>query len=666
MSEQKLSFQAEVSRLLDIVANSLYSNKEIFLRELISNASDACDRLRYAALTQPELTAADPDYKIALASDAKAKTLTIADNGIGMNRDEMIENLGTIARSGTANFVRDLEEKPEGVNLIGQFGVGFYSAFMVADSVEVTSRRAGESQGWRWTSDGHGEFSVAETDDDGNAGAPARGTRITLKIKKGQEEFLDPLRLERVVRTYSDHIAIPVTSIKEDDEETLNAASALWTRPKSEISEAQYKEFYHHVAHAFDEPWLRLHFKAEGVIEYSGLLYLPSTKPFDLFQPERKHGVKLYVRRVFITDDCEGLVPPYLRFLRGVIDSEDLPLNISREILQTNPVLTKIRNAVTKRVLNEIKKRAAKKPEEYATFWDNFGPVLKEGLYEDESRREALIELARFATTRTDGPDGGMAGLADYVARMPEGQDAIYYISGQDAETLRKSPQLEGFAAKGVEVLLMSDPVDEFWLPVVGEYQGKAFKSVTRGGAELDKVAEAAANSAKNGEAAAAGGEDAGEDVAGPGTDALIAFVKLALKDEVKDVRASERLTESPVCLVADEGDLDMHLERLLKQHNQIDQASRRILEINPRHALIRRLAAELQTRGAGAPDGAPDGTPEDTPDDTIDGDAPPLEEAARLLLDQARILEGEPLPDPGAFARRLSHLVARGFGPES
>jgi molecular chaperone HtpG len=672
MSEQKLSFQAEVSRLLDIVANSLYSNKEIFLRELISNASDACDRLRYAALTQPELAETDADYKITLTSDVEAGTLTVADNGIGMNRDEMIENLGTIARSGTAAFVRELEEKPEGVNLIGQFGVGFYSAFMVADTVEVLSRRAGESQGWRWVSDGRGDFTVAEAPDgdgdgDGNGdgdngSAPARGTRVVLKLKKEQKEFLDPARLERIVRTYSDHIAVPVVLAKGAEagdaeagdaegggERVLNAASALWTRPKSEISEEQYKEFYHHVAHAFDEPWLRLHFKAEGVIEYSGLIYLPSAKPFDLFQPERKHGVKLYVRRIFITDDCEGLVPPYLRFLRGVIDSEDLPLNISREILQTNPVLAKIRAAVTKRVLSEIKKQAEKNPEDYAAFWDNFGPVLKEGLYEDEGQRETLIELARFASTRASGGDGGgggAVGLADYVARMPEGQEAIYYISGEDAAALRKSPQIEGFAAKGVEVLLMSDPVDEFWLPVVREYQGKAFKSVTRGGADLDKIADAA----KDGEEAAA--ENEGQ--AGPGTDALIAFVKLALKDEVKDVRASERLTDSPVCLVADEGDMDMHLERLLKQHNQIDQASTRILEINPKHALIQRLAAELETQGAVAADAA-------------EGDAPPpLEEAARLLLDQARILEGEPLPDPSAFAGRLSRLVARGFGPES
>ena len=633
MSEQKLSFQAEVSQLLDIVANSLYSNKEIFLRELISNASDACDRLRYAALTQPDLTGDDAEYKIALACDAKTRRVIVSDNGIGMNREELVENLGTIAHSGTAAFVHQLEDKPEGVNLIGRFGVGFYSAFMVAETVEVLSRKAGEAEGWRWASDGHGEFTISESED-----APARGTRITLELKKGQEEFLDPLRLERIVRTYSDHIAVPVVLAKDGVEETLNAASALWTRPKSEISDEQYKEFYHHVAHAFDEPWLRLHFKAEGVIEYTGLLYVPSTKPFDLFQPERKHGVKLYVKRVFITDDCEGLVPPYLRFLRGIVDSEDLPLNINRETLQSNPVLAKIGNAVTKRTLNELKKKAKKAPEEYATFWSNFGGVLKEGLYEDEGRRETLFELVRFPSTR--GGDG--TSLADYLGRMPEGQDAIYYISGEDTESLRESPQLEGFAAKGVEVLFMTDPVDEFWLPAIAEYQGKPFKSVTRGGADLAKIADRAE--------APAEADQADQAEAAPGIDTLVAFVKLALKDQVKDVRASERLTDSPVCLVADEGDMDMHLERLLKQHRQIDQTSRRILEINPRHSLIRRLSNELETKGTA---GGETGT---------DGPGAPLEEAARLLLDQARILEGEPLPDPGAFARRLAMLVERGF----
>lgn len=631
MAQETLSFQAEVSRLLDIVANSLYSNKDIFLRELISNASDACDRLRYAAITQPELLGDDREFRIKLTPDSKARALSLADNGIGMNREDLIENLGTIARSGTAAFVQDLEAKADGAGLIGQFGVGFYSAFMVADEVTVSSRRAGDATGWRWTSDGKGAFTVTEDD-----AAPARGTRITLKMKKDQADFLEPARLRQIVKTYSDHIAIPVVLVQGDDEETLNAASAIWTRPQSEISDEQYGEFYHHVSHGFDEPWLRLHFKAEGVIEYAGLLFIPSTQPFDLFDPQRRHGVKLYVKRVFITDDCDELVPPYLRFLRGVIDTEDLSLNISREMLQHNPVLTKIRSAVTKRVLAALAKKAEKAPDEYATFWKNFGAVLKEGLYEDQGQREPILKLCRFATS---GGDQTVA-LADYVARMPEGQDAIYYISGDDADLLRRSPQLEGFKAKGVEVLLLTDPVDEFWIPTVGDFEGKPFRSVTRGGVDLgkiktqDKAADAETASDKG------DGEDTGADA---GTDALVAYLKLALKDAVKDVRTSERLTDSAVCLVADEGDLDIHLERLLKQHRQIDRDSKRILEVNPRHALIRSLAHALEAKG-----GKPD--------------AQPIEDAAWLLLDQARILEGERVSDPAAFARRLTALVARGF----
>ena len=641
-SEEKLSFQAEVSRLLDIVANSLYSNKEIFLRELISNASDACDRLRYAALTEPELLAGDPGFAIRLEADPKAKTLTIADNGIGMNRDELIENLGTIARSGTAAFMQAMENKADGANLIGQFGVGFYSAFMVADSLEVTSRKAGETQAWSWTSDGKGDFSVAPVEDGGEDGegdgdgAPARGTRIVLRMKADAAEFLDPARLGKIVKTYSDHIAIPVIMAepgKADGEgETLNAASAIWMRPKSEITEQQYAEFYRHVAHAFDEPWLRLHFKAEGVMEYSGLLYVPASKPFDLFHPERRHGVKLYVKRVFITDDCEELLPSYLRFLRGVIDTEDLALNISREMLQSHPVLAKIRSAVTKRVLGELKKKAEKAPEEFAAFWDNFGAVLKEGLYEDSAQRETLLEIARFASTRGEG----VTGLADYLARMPEGQTAIYYIAGDDAEAVGRSPHLEGFRAKGVEVLLLSDPVDEFWVPTVAEYQGKPFKSVTRGAAELSGIAKADGEDTE---------QESEAEAPTTGTDSLIAFLKLALKDAVKDVRPSERLTDSPVCLVADEGDMDMHLERLLKQHRQIDMASKRVLEVNPGHSLIRSLAARLEAKGTAG--GA--------------GESAALDDAAWLLLDQARILEGEALPDPAAFARRLSAVVERG-----
>ncbi len=623
MVEEKLSFQAEVSRLLDIVAHSLYSNKEIFLRELISNASDACDRLRYAALTQPELTADDPDFKIELTLDKDAKTLSIADNGIGMNREDLVENLGTIARSGTAAFMDQLDSKQDGGNLIGQFGVGFYSSYMVADKVTVVSCRAGEDQAWTWVSDGRGEFTIGEAED-----APGRGTRITLHLRDDQQEFADPMRLRSIVKTYSDHIPIPITLREGDTEaESLNTASAIWTRSKSEITDEQYTEFYHHVAHAFDEPWERMHFKAEGMIEYTGLLFIPASKPFDLFHPDRKHGVKLYVRRVFITDDCAELIPPYLRFLRGVIDTEDLPLNISREMLQHNPLLTKIRNGVAKRVVSELTKKAEKDPEAFEKFWSDFGAVLKEGIYEDDGQRAALLKLARFRSTTAEGTTT----LADYIGRMKEGQDAIYYISGADAENIKRSPQLEGFAAKGVEVLLFSDPVDEFWITSIPDFEGKAFKSVTRGGADLGKI----------------GGEEKDEKDAedenssdDSNVDSLIAFVKLTLKDQVKDVRASERLTESAVCLVADEGDIDINLERILKQHNQLDTSAQRVLEINPKHSLVKALANRIGKDGAGDE----------------------LEDAAGLLLDQARILEGETLPDPVAFARRLSGLVEKGL----
>src|SRR3984885_6048524 len=618
MPQETRTFQAEVSRLLDIVAHSLYSEKEIFLRELISNASDACDRLRYAAITEPNLIEGDANYRVVLPPVKSSKTLTIADNGIGMNHDELVENLGTIARSGTAAFVKELSgDERKDMSLIGQFGVGFYSAFMVADKVEVVSRKAGDEQGWRWESDGKGEFTIEPEPN------LKRGTRITLHIRERAEEYLETHRLQTIVKTYSDHIALPIVLADGNKEDTINTASALWTRPRSEVTEEQYKEFYHHVGHAFDAPWLTLHARAEGTVEYTYLLFVPEAKPFDLFEPERKTQVKLYVRRVFITDEGTELLPPYLRFLRGVVDSEDLPLNISREMLQSNPVVARMRRQLTSRVLSELQKKAADAPEEYAKFWDNFGAVLKEGLYEDREQRDTLLGLARFRSTTRDG----WVSLDEYVEAMRPGQEAIYTITGDNLDLVRQSPQLEGFRARGVEVLLMTDPIDEFWVTAIGTYKEKPFKSTTRGGAPK-KTAPGAKKPA----------EDKPEPPAKLGS--LIAIFKLALGDAVKDVRSSARLTDSAVCLVADEGDMDMHLERLLKAHRQLDSAAKRILEINPNHRLIERLAASVGQAGA----------------------SDQLSEFAWLLLDQARIVEGEQLPDPPAFARRLAMLLERGL----
>jgi len=618
MTQETRAFQAEVSRLLEIVAHSLYSEKEIFLRELISNASDACDRLRYAALIEPELTEAEANFSVILVPDKSARTLTVIDNGIGMNREELIENLGTIARSGTAAFVNQLSgDARRDMSLIGQFGVGFYSAFMVAETVRVKSRKAGESQGWRWISDGKGEFAIEPCPE------ATRGTAIDVHLREGEEEYLDPARLRRIVSTYSDHIGLPIILRDAGREETINTASALWTRAKSEITQEQYNEFYHHVGHSFDDPWLTLHTKAEGVLEYTSLLFVPSAKPFDLFDPERKSRVKLYVRRVFITDEGTNLLPPYLRFLRGVVDSEDLPLNISREMLQSNPMASRIRQQLTTRVLAELGKKAGEAQEEYSKFWDNFGAVLKEGLYEDREHHDELLGLVRFRSTERDG----LVSLDDYVAAMRPGQEAIYTIMGDNFDVTTRSPQLEGFRARGVEVLLMTDPIDEFWVPAIGTYKDKPFKSATRGGADLDKITPP---------------DDSRDERPEPPAKlaSLIAIFKLALGDAVKDVRSSDRLTDSAVCLVAAEGDMDMHLERLLKQHRQLDTMSKRILELNPRHKLIKRLAAIVGEVGA----------------------ADQLSEFAWLFLDQARIVEGEQLPDPPAFARRLATLLERGL----
>lgn len=624
MPQETFTFQTEVNRLLDIVAHSLYSHKEIFLRELISNASDACDRLRYAAITRPELTSDDSEFKIHLSLDKEARTLTVSDNGIGMSHEDLIENLGTIARSGTQAFLSQLSgDAKKDMALIGQFGVGFYSAFMVSDKVEVVTRKAGETQAWKWTSDGKGEFRVEESERHG------RGTTVVVHLKDGEDEFLEPSRIKMIVKKYSDHIGVPIVLDDDDKNEAINAASSLWTRPKKDISEEQYKEFYHHVGHTFDDPWLTIHHTVEGVITYTSLLFIPTTTPFDLFHPDRKTNVRLYVKRVFITDNCEGLIPPYLRFLRGAVDSEDLPLNISREMFQHDPRLTKMRSGIVKRVLEAVAKKAQEEPENYATFWNAFGAVIKEGIYEDYENRERLLALARFRSTASDE----LVTLDQYVERMKEGQDAIYTISGEEVEALKRSPQLEGFKAKGVEVLLLTDPVDEFWIPSVGRYKEKPFKSAAAAGADLGKIA-----AASEGEPGAVETPEQQAQIA-----TLIAALKDALGDRVKDVRTSERLTESAVCLVAAEGEMDIYLERLLKSHRQLDPAAAmpRILEINPRHSLIRRLASIAASDN---------------------GERPKLADAAHLLLDQARILEGEPVIDPTAFAHRLAAMIETGL----
>ncbi len=617
---EKHEFQAEVSRLLEIVAHSLYSERQVFLRELISNASDACDKLRFLAQQDAALAGDDTDFAVLLTADESGKTLTIADNGIGMDRDDLVANLGTIARSGTAAFVKALDAgQRKDMPLIGQFGVGFYSAFMVADKVTVESRKAGSDAGWRWESDGKGSYTIDAIE------LAKRGTSIRLHLKDDATEFLDADKLGEIVRRYSDHIAIP---IKLGDQ-TLNRASALWTRSKNEVTVEQHTEFYRHLSHGFDEPWGTLHWRAEGKIEYTALLYVPGIRPFDLFAPERKHGVKLYVRRVFVNEAPEGLVPRYLRFLRGVVDSEDLPLNVSREMLQNNPVVRLIRQGITARVLGELEKRAKDDADSYAVFWDSFGEAMKEGIFEDAENGGRVLSLARFRTTTA--PDKWV-GLADYVSRMKPGQETIYYIAGDDAKTVANSPHLEGFAKRGIEVLLLSDPVDEFWIAQTTDFEGKKFASVTRGSADLDKIAEAEKP------------EDAKKDEATPDIAPLVALFRLALGDDVKDVRASQRLAESAVCLVADDSDMDIHLERMLRQHKQLRAAAKRILELNPEHALIQALARKLREQG----------------DNTAVQAR--VSEVAKLLFDQARIVEGDKLDDPSAFAKRLASTLAAGF----
>jgi molecular chaperone HtpG len=615
-------FEADVAKLLHMMVHSVYSEKEVFLRELISNAADACERLRYEAIANPALLGEDPSPRITISIDADKRQLTVEDNGIGMSRDELVEALGTIARSGTKAFLDRIQESKdrEEASFIGQFGVGFYSAFMVADRVDVTSRRAGSEEAFRWSSDGKGTFSIATVP---LPEAPARGTRVLLHLMDDAGDYTQRYTLERIVKTQSGHVPVPISIVEKPGAEPAQIAdgAALWTKPRSEISAADYTDFYRSVAGQLDEPALTVHFRAEGRQEYATLAFIPGTRPFDLFDPDRKGRIKLYVKRVFITDDAD-ILPRYLRFVRGIVDSADLPLNISREMIQQSPILTAIGKGVTSRVLTETEKLAEKEPEAYAKLWDNFGVVLKEGLYEDLERRDALLALSRFKTS-TSG--GSWRGLKDYVGSLKQNQTAIYFITGDDLARLEASPHLEGFRARGVEVLLLTDPIDSFWVMTGASFDGKPFKSVTQGSADLALIPLLDPDKAPS--------PEADKSV----TD-LMAFIKEALGDAVSDVRPSDRLTDSVACLIAAEEGPDRQLEKLLAGAGRIKAGAKPILEVNARHDIVLAVAG------------------------LSDAERELKEDVAHLLLDEARVLEGDRPLNAKQFCDRLARLMRRGL----
>jgi molecular chaperone HtpG len=616
------TFEADVSRLLHMMVHSVYSDRDVFLRELISNAADACEKLRYEAIGRPELLGDDPRPRISIAADPDRKQLVVEDNGIGMSRDEMAEALGTIARSGTRAFMERIEagKRGEDAQLIGQFGVGFYSAFMVADRVDVISRQAGSDEAWRWSSDGKGTFEIGPA---ALGEAPQRGTRVVLHLMEDAASYTEIYQLERLVKSQSGHVPVPISLIEKPGVEARDIAdgTALWVKPKSEIKPEEYTDFYRGIAGQYDEPAATIHFRAEGRQEYSGLAFVPGSRPFDLFDQDRKGRMKLYVRRVFITDDAD-LVPRYLRFVRGLVDSADLPLNVSREMIQESPLLAAIRKGLTNRILGDLAKLAENDAQAYAKIWENFGVVLKEGLYEDFERREQLFKLARFRSTASTER---MRSLADYVSAMKDGQKAIFFMAGDDRARLEASPQLEGFKARGLEVLLLTDPVDSFWVTIAPEFEGKPFRSVTQGAADLSDIPLLDGSAKLDTETSS--------EIA-----TFLAFVKTVLGDAVSDVKASDRLTESAVCLVAPEHGPDRQFERLLNAAGRLDNAAKPILEINPRHERIVTLAKLGKDERAFK------------------------EDVAHVLYDEARVLDGDKPADAKAFSERLARLIARGL----
>ena len=628
MTNMSNKFEADTGKILDIVINSLYSEREIFLRELVSNASDALDKRKYLGLTDKKINNSSDVSEIKIEVNNKEKILTISDNGIGMNEEDLKSSLGTIARSGTKAFLEQVasnsKDKKSDMSMIGQFGVGFYASFMVADSVEVVSKKAGEEQAWKWSSDGKTGFDLVKTDKE------TAGTSITLKLKKDAKEFLEETRLQFVVRKYSDHISYPVKLLeidkKDAKEKTLNEASALWTRPSKDITEEQYQEFFSHIGAGFGKPLLTMHNNTEGTISYTNLICIPSTRPFDLFNPDRKSSLKLYINRVFITDKCDALVPSYLRFIKGLVDTQDIDLNVSREMLQNNPAVSKISKSLVGKILRELKKVSEKNADGYKSFWKEYGAVLKEGLYEDAERKETLLDLCRFSTNENDE----IMSLSSYLEKMPENQKDIYYISAETRSQALASPHLEGFKSKNIPVLIMTDAIDQFWLPMIGSFKDKKFTSITQGQINLDDLD--AKNKDKKSDS-----KDQKEKQDKEFVD-LIAQMKVVLGEQVKDIRLSSKLTDSPVCLVADDGDMDIAMEQLMAQRDTNYKGAPRILEINGDHSLIKNMKSLLSKKEN---------------NDLVS-------DAGTLLFEQARLLEGKMPADPSQFSKIMNQFLLK------
>ena len=628
MSNMEKKFEADTGKILDIVINSLYSEREIFVRELISNASDAIDKKKYLALTNKSINDTSDPFEIKIEVNSKENTIKISDNGIGMDEEDLINSLGTIARSGTKAFLEQFnkskDDKKEDVNLIGQFGVGFYASFMVADKVDVLSKKAGNDKSWKWISDGKSGYNIEKSDKKNS------GTELILHLKKDAKEFLEGTRIQFVVRKYSDHISYPVkmleVSKKDAKEETINEASALWTRAPKDIKEKQYEDFFSHIGAGFGKPLLTMHNNTEGTVSYTNLLCIPSSKPFDLFNPDRKSSLKLYINRVFITDKCDNLIPAYLRFVKGIVDTQDIDLNVSREMLQNNPAVAKISKSLVGKILRELKKIADKDKAKYIQFWNEFGQVLKEGLYEDLERKDTLLELARFSNNENDD----LISLEDYVNAMDKNQKDIYYIAADTKSQALSSPHLEGFKSKGIKVLVMADPIDQFWLSMAGQFKEKNFVSITQGEIDLDNI-KSDKKDPKN--------KDTKKDDVDKRFTNLIAHLKASLGQNVKDIRLTSKLTDSPACLVADKGDMDVAMENLMKQRDPNYQGAPRILEINPEHALVEKMNKLLS----------------DKKHNNL------VDDAGTLLFEQARMMEGKLPSDPTKFAKIMNNFLVKG-----